>query len=927
MKKVLLNVLIAIILQAQFLPSVIVMAETVITEETSDSAEIEQPIASTDSNTNDELVEPGQETLPSEPQNAEESDIETKPSEEIEQNSGNDVLNNPKVEITTSGAVGARVLTAKLVNEPDARTVIATIADVLSVDKSIGSVIIDGRFGEDNAAGWGRSLDEGNISAIHFKNSNYIPNQLYNKVTGLFEVTDDGSIKSMSFRALRISTNEATSDLRKVELNAIETIDGINLYAFQGKSLHFPVLKTLGRASNSSISDMPFIETIDFPKLEIIRGWRLFRDMPNLKTVDLSNVTEVNVESSFFDARNKFPMYVDLSSLKEFPDVYIGSDSRDGLAPIYMKVRADFASDLTGKDRNVLAYSGLNEQKMTQVMQDEQLKISAFGENFYTFGDDISVNWYINGTRSNYTGAEIELAASDLGVGTFTFKPMIAYKGVEDPDFLRDVEIEAKIKAHQLTAEAVPQEVVLGGEFTKEQLQSFAKNVKLNDQVLNKEEYTIEEVSLPSTSLVGGKNAEIKVIHQATRTETTLEVPVTVLWGHTIYAKEASADGSTGALSLLATEKEPLLVASEGYGDTYASTHLTSRPTFAIFSNNYDNKIGNLHYGTVSQSRAALVSSWNQHLKEVDIKYGDIVSLTVFRYANAAQNYNGNNTWITRNESPVLETTGFPEAFYMITKEGYQLMRVNQLVTNELTFDIGSTTEDIEKRVSEFFDFHDGFDESEKEEFSFELISHDDTSKVGSKKAQIQVTQKKGEYQFSYNYEVSFSIEPGALELSELTNADFNFGEIKQSSRLQEVFAKGNEAPAITINDYSDASQWELQVSRTPFLDKENRELEDTALTLKNLKVSETVHKGLEIALDDVLLDQTPAPIGTMINQNGINGTENGQSVIQIGEAENGILTGISLLLPANTPIDAGTYQTTITWELVSDPTLSGGKQ
>lgn len=940
MQSSLFKLMVVITLQAQFFPSIIPVAES-INDKGSDivtSKGVEENIESSNTSDSkgklvtqssvDDTDDESEKSSSNKEQITKESISETNVSEGKDNNSGNMEHRNPDVAIQVIGSA----LTATLKNNPDSRTVVSNIADVISSNRTITTVIINGSFGADNAGGYGRSLAEGNVNHLHFQNSNYIPVQFYSSDESLYSITDDGSIKQMRSRSIRQMTSGKT-EITRIELNSLERIEGYNLVGFNGQHLSFPVLKSISSTAQYAVAQMALVEKIDFPKLEVLDGYALFWEMPNLKSVDLGSLVEIDTPSStlfndFFNLKNQFPVYVNLISLKEFPEVPIGSSTLDGLAPIYMKVRNDFSSNLAGTDRNVLAYSGINDhQEIIHVGQDDKLKLSAFGDNFYTFGDNISVNWYINGTRSAYTGAEIELVASEVGVGTFTFSPVIDYNGVEEPEFLRDVELEVEIRANKITAEAVPQEIFLGGEFTKEQLQSFVKNVKFGEQTLSSEEYVVEKETLPSTSLIGEKFAEVKIIHQDTGTEAVIEVPVTVLWGNTIYTAEFDSDASTAALSLLITESGPSMVASEGYGTPLNSQRIKSRPMFSIFSDNYNNKIGELYYGTVNQPRPTLVAGWNQDLMNISFKYGDVLSLTVFRFAISAENYNGRNTWVTRNEIPVLETSGFPEALYMITKEGYQLMRVNQLTTNELTFSIGSTTEEIEDRLLDFFDFHPDFTDSEKEEFSFKLISHDETLKTGEKKAQIRVTQTKGEYHFSYDYEVSFYVEPGIIELSELANADFDFGEIKYMSSRQEVHAKGDSAPRITINDYSKVSQWDLLVSRTPFADEQGRVLNDVTMVFKNLKIFETVHEELEVPSGDVLVDQTPYSIGTMVNKDGIHGEEHGKSVIQIGDSQNSMLTGVSLTLPANTPIDASTYRTTVTWELVSDPTLLGGVQ
>ena len=106
---------------------------------------------------------------------------------------------------------------------------------------------------------------------------------------------------------------------------------------------------------------------------------------------------------------------------------------------------------------------------------------------------------------------------------------------------------------------------------------------------------------------------------------------------------------------------------------------------------------------TVNQSRSSVVQAWNNVLNNSPIDFGDVIGLSVNRFAVANQNYNGANTWVTRNEEPVREAIGWPEALYMMTPSGFQLLRVNQLTTNKLTFAASGSTEEILQRMTEFF--------------------------------------------------------------------------------------------------------------------------------------------------------------------------------------------------------------------------------
>lgn len=190
------------------------------------------------------------------------------------------------------------------------------------------------------------------------------------------------------------------------------------------------------------------------------------------------------------------------------------------------------------------------------------------------------------------------------------------------------------------------------------------------------------------------------------------------------------------------------------------------------------------------------------------------------------------------------------------------------------------------------------------------------------------VGEAVGEHTTVAPIEVTYIYEeiPGILEIQKVSHLDFEFGNVKQSSRNQAVSATGEQAPTITISDYSDATQWSLYASASPFRSETNKELKGAGITLKDLKIVESVHSWITVPSRDVLLSTTPQLMGIMANPNGIYGDEHGQTVIQIGEAKNDSLTGVSLNLPANTVMDPGAYQTTITWELVGDPTIGGSR-
>lgn len=472
-----------------------------------------------------------------------------------------------------------------------------------------------------------------------------------------------------------------------------------------------------------------------------------------------------------------------------------------------------------------------------------------------------------------------------------------------------------------LTAEAVPQKIGLGGKFVEERLNELVTNVRLNGDEVADEDFKVTLLNQPNTTFLGNLQVPITVVHVETQAATQINVPVEVIWGHSIFSREAAISASTGVISLHINDNGPSLVASEGFGNSWPN-QVTSRPRYTIYRNDYTNQTL-LPFFTVNQSRSSVVQAWNNVLNNSPIDFGDVIGLSVNRFAVANQNYNGANTWVTRNEEPVREAIGWPEALYMMTSSGFQLLRVNQLTTNKLTFAASGSTEEILQRMTEFFNFHEEFTEQEKEELSFDLIRSDALLPGKEGKAVVQVTQtKENGYRFSMTYEVSFAVGLGRLELAGIAHGNFDFGDVLKTSRRQNIPAQGESAPTIMVSDYSDTAQWSLYASMSPFINERNQELREAAIALKELKVIESVHTGISIPKNDILLGTTPQMIEA--RDGSETRDEYGRTIIQIGEVKDQTLTGVSLHLPANTPVDKGEYQATITWELVGDPTIGG---
>ncbi|OTP24858.1 WxL domain-containing protein [Enterococcus mundtii] len=490
-----------------------------------------------------------------------------------------------------------------------------------------------------------------------------------------------------------------------------------------------------------------------------------------------------------------------------------------------------------------------------------------------------------------------------------------------------DTTITAKFEDIQLTASAKPQELYLGEVLDSNQLKDFVQNVMYNGEELTASQYKVTLKEPLDTSLVIESEVMTSVEH--IKSGTTIEVPVKVAvkYGHTLLSRNSQSENntsflssSTAALSLLTNNEPPILVATRGYGNF--NSNLGSRPTFTIYRENETDQITNLPYGTVARNRESVVSEWNDILSKSTPEYGDVIKVNI-RTSNSSAEYMGHNTWVSRNEELILESEGYKDAYYMLTKKGYHLLRVNQLVNAKETVSVplNVTKEELNRRAANFLDFPEFFTDEEKTQFKFEFVSDALTDTSGLKKGTVKVTQVLDNVgNFSLDYEISYQVEPGNLEIESLNNLDFDFGSVKATSSKKRIAGIGESLPEIVISDYSDATTWSLQVSQPePFKDVNNRELKGAYLTFSDFKI-DSVHEQMQVPSSEVIIEQSPVSIAEMINSEGR--IENGKTTIGIGTVQTGKLSGVTLHIPRNTILEESTYSTTLCWELIGDPTL-----
>lgn len=465
-----------------------------------------------------------------------------------------------------------------------------------------------------------------------------------------------------------------------------------------------------------------------------------------------------------------------------------------------------------------------------------------------------------------------------------------------------------------LFAEVVPQKVTLGSSLEGIDPKSLVRNVKLNGKVLSTDEYTVTVETKPNTSTVGTeKNVKVRIDHNQDYIELT--VPVEVQWGNTILTR-GLGNWVTGAYTYHPETKQVTSRLGLSEGDGPIHSHFDRYYSLDFYHLSKDQEIlnkENLYYSYVvngTDSRYQVIEKFGNN-GALNVSVGDVLKVYHAEPGNRLVQFQD------EIESPIPTNTN-KEVYLELTDTGYKLLTFDRAVPVERTIKVGMTPKELEKTVTQSLDLS-----ATKDVSVLGFTKYPDTSVKGTSSGTIRVeeTLSTGK-KVQYDYDVSFVVEAGDLKISEFTNSDFDFGEAKRSSQRQEIQAAGASAPTITISDYSDTTKWSLYVSASPFINKENQELSGAQLTLKDFSLVNTVHQSLMVNSRAIILSSSAQIVAAMTNPDYINGIENGETTLQIGSVKDEALTGVSLSLPANTPMDAGDYQATITWELVGDPTL-----
>lgn len=461
-----------------------------------------------------------------------------------------------------------------------------------------------------------------------------------------------------------------------------------------------------------------------------------------------------------------------------------------------------------------------------------------------------------------------------------------------------DYEVIFKVKDESITANPNKQTVNLGSDFSKVSPYDLVTDVKLGNQALAKDDYTVSVQNTVPTDTVGDKTAKVLITYKKDKSKSlSLDVPIQVLWGNTIGSNNVIYTGSTAFSLSLLTEDNPNIVATLGNGGQSASwindyigsqTYITAK---LYKDSQILNGVTNNPYITFellgSDTSKTAMSKWNSLSNKNTISYGNVLQYDVLTSW-------GDNKWVMRDEVQKLESLGKQSIYYEITKEGYKTLHLNHLDTKNASIPIYSTEEYLDDHINDYIDLK-GYPNISVKEFS----QYPNTKASGQQKGKIIVeetltTGKKVQYE----YEITFTIGDGTLTYR--VPKTLTFKEFAKSKSEQVIQRKYSGDLGLKISDNRGEGKqgnWRLtaQVSQSEELSPYLIFRDDS--------------------LQDKYLNQGAAEIYSQAKQSNptepLNVEVSGQWTKD---------TGILLKVPSNNTLSSKQYASTITWNLVEGP-------
>ncbi|WP_285047000.1 hypothetical protein [Lactococcus petauri] len=460
-----------------------------------------------------------------------------------------------------------------------------------------------------------------------------------------------------------------------------------------------------------------------------------------------------------------------------------------------------------------------------------------------------------------------------------------------------DYEVIFKVKDESITANPNKQTVNLGSDFSKVSPYSLVKDVKLGNQILSQNDYTVSVQNSVSTDTVGDKTVKVLMTYKKDTSKTlSLDVPVQVLWGNTIGSNNVIYSSKIALSLSLITEETPQIIATSGEGSASGSWINDYQSGTYIKTNIYKNsQILNSNLSTPyikfqvkgQENMSTAKNRWNGLSNKNEIAYGDILQYDVLTSW-------GDNKWVRRDEVRKFESLGKQSIYYEITKEGYRTLHLNHLETKNVTIPIYSTEEYLDKNIKDYIDLK-GYTNISVKEFS----QYPNTKASGQQKGKIIVeetltTGKKVQYE----YEVTFIIGEGELTYSVPKTLTFKeFTKSKSEQTIQRMYS-GDLGVKISDNrGQGKQGNWRLTAQVN-----QSEELSPYLIFRDGTSQDKYLNQGTVEIYSQAKQSNPTEPLNVEVSDQWLKDT------------------GILLKVPSKNHLSSKQYTSKITWNLVEGP-------
>lgn len=312
-------------------------------------------------------------------------------------------------------------------------------------------------------------------------------------------------------------------------------------------------------------------------------------------------------------------------------------------------------------------------------------------------------------------------------------------------------------------------DILLGMNGDNIDVYDFIDSVYYNGEKLDRDEYTAKFSGAPYTKKIG-KDDEVGVEITLSEDEfVSIDEMATanIIWGNTLVSRTDISDRSEmmTSISLLNNNDKPQLKMTYGTGN---NNRVRSGNDLHIYRGDTNQVLFSEKEPYSWSYQSATIDAWQPKLDKIELEYGDVVKQTIFDYRD--MKVSGTHTYVSRDEELIKETEGYTDAYYELTKEGYNLLQLNQIIikNNVFNFDEGDSIDEINEQIMDAVEFPSHI--KNKEKYRFEL-SDIDTSKPGKRKGKLCIYEKLvsgGEFMISRSIDYVVNETPISIELQEV---------------------------------------------------------------------------------------------------------------------------------------------------------------